>query len=228
MQIRGGGNKNLPHSGVYKHREAAGSAKQRRVLLPSAEQESELPQRRGRRAVANAPVLLEHRVSRHPLCHGPGKCFQLPSPESRRARYTCNYQAKRLRARRTAELVLLPTQHKEALTSTQQPTCAGEGNNYIFILSFRHLLTFLHTAAEGRARTDGSHSKDRHGGRRRAWSKHLLTASLLDTVLTGRPPASPGEGGGHSASHPLCTTRGETTQPGLGDIQGRPSILLHL
>lgn len=61
--------------------------------------------------------------------------------------------------------MLLPTQHKEALTSTQQPPGTREGNNYIFILSFRHLLTFLHTAAEGRARTDGSRAEAGREGR---------------------------------------------------------------
>lgn len=123
--------------------------------------------------------------------------------------------------------MLLPTQHKGALTSTQQPMCAREGNNYIFILSFRRLLTFLHTAAEGRARTDGSHSKDRQGGRCRAWSKHLLTASLLGTVLPGPLRSSLGNHQhplGPSASHALPANGGETSLQGLGEIRGWPSL----
>lgn len=87
----------------------------------------------------------------------------------------------------TAEL---PALHKGTLTSAQQPTCAGEGNNYIFILSFRHLLTFLHTAAEGRARTAGSRGEDGQGGR---WPQGTLSPSICcTTVLSERVPAAPG------------------------------------
>lgn len=102
----------------------------------------------------------------------------------------------------TAEL---PAPHKGALTSAQQPTCAGEGNNYIFILSFRHLLTFLHTAAEGWARTAGSRGEDGHGGR---WPQGTLSPSICcTTVLSERVPAAPGSvrqswgelGTGHSS-----------------------------
>lgn len=183
VQIKGGTDKNLPRSGVRKHREAAGSASSPGICshpqggnggFPSGGERGE---RGGAAGAESGPAPRR----------SPRKCFQLPSPESRRAPYTCNYPAKRLRAQGTAELVLLPTQHKEALTSTQQPTCTGEGNNYIFILSFRHLLPFLHTAAEGWASTDGSRSEDRHGGRCRERSKHPPAASLLDMVLAGHP-----------------------------------------
>lgn len=211
VPLKVGKNQNLPRSGVNKHREAAGAASSTGFCSRPQGVNRSFPsgKRRGQRAVPNTPVLPEHRAARRPPCCSPCKCFQLPAPESRRARYTCNYQAKRLRARKTAELVLLPTQHKEALTSTQQPTCAGGRNNYIFILSFRHLLTFLHTAAKGQARTDGSRSEDGQGGRCRAWSKHLPTAPPLGMVLTGHciPPFA-------------CNWGEETFLPGLREIWG--------
>lgn len=177
------------------------------VLLPSSGHESKHCQRRAARvgAVANVPVLQE-------LLPQSLQVFPITTsgePESALP-YTCNYQAKRLGAWRTAELGLLPTQHKEALTSTRQPTCAGEGNNYIFILSVRHLLTFLHTAAKGQARTDGSHGEDGQGGTCQAWSKHLPTAPALGTVLLEPLPAYPGKGD-PAPSHPLCATREEST-----------------